>query len=85
MLTNIAQIGNSLGVRIPKFILAKCHLTIEDKINIDTKNGKIVIEAAGNSRKDWDKKFSKTTSYSNKKDKKHNYIESQFDKEEWEW
>lgn len=44
MSTTITKIGNSQGVRINKTILEKLDLSVNDKVNIDIKDNKIIIE-----------------------------------------
>lgn len=44
MSTIITKIGNSEGTRINKTILEKMDLAVNDKVNIDIKDNKIVIK-----------------------------------------
>lgn len=44
MSTIITKIGNSEGTRINKTILEKMNLAVNDRVNIDIKNNKIVIK-----------------------------------------
>lgn len=44
MSTTITKIGNSKGVRINKAILDKLDLNVNDKVNIDIVDDKIIIE-----------------------------------------
>ncbi len=51
MKTQINKWGNSAAVRIPASTLADTGLSIHSNINIEAKEGRIIIEAAENSRK----------------------------------
>lgn len=44
MSTTITKIGNSQGIRINKKILNEMGLNINDRVNIDIKDNKIIIE-----------------------------------------
>ena len=48
MSTTITKIGNSQGIRINKTILDKLELNVNDKVNIDIKDNKIIIEKQKN-------------------------------------
>ena len=59
MITPVVAIGNSKGVRLPKTVLEQCRISKE--VNLEVKNGKIVLEPIrqGNKtpRKHWDRAF----------------------------
>ena len=59
MITPVVAIGNSKGVRLPKTVLQQCQ--ISNEVNLEVKNGKIVLEPIrhGNKhpRKNWDRAF----------------------------
>lgn len=55
MQTRIIRIGNSKGVRIPAHILQHCK--IEDLINLEIIDGKIVISSAVKPRRGWNEQF----------------------------
>ena len=59
MITPVVAIGNSKGVRLPKTVLEQCRITKE--VNLEVKNGKIVLEpirhGSKNPRKNWDRAF----------------------------
>jgi len=55
MQTRIIRIGNSKGVRIPAHILQQCK--IEDLINLEIIDGKIVISSAVKPRCGWNEQF----------------------------
>ena len=43
MKTKIQKWGNSLAVRVPKGIAEKAKLTVEDEVDIEFENGKVVL------------------------------------------
>ena len=54
MLLDVVQIGNSKGIRIPKAILKQCQ--IEDQVDLEVEDGKIILEARKKTpRKGWEK------------------------------
>ena len=55
MLTDVVRIGNSKGIRIPAVILKECN--IKDKVEMEVKDGKIIIKPVDNARKGWDESF----------------------------
>ncbi|PKM42469.1 MAG: hypothetical protein CVV03_09935 [Firmicutes bacterium HGW-Firmicutes-8] len=55
MQTRIVRIGNSKGLRIPAHILRQCE--IEDLINLEIIDGKIIISSAEKPRQGWDEQF----------------------------
>jgi antitoxin MazE len=82
MKLKIIKIGNSKGIRFPKNILNHCH--IQNKVNLEVENGKIILYPIPcKSRNNWDKLFKDMNK--NKDDKLT--IENNFDFElkSWEW
>lgn len=55
MLTDIIKIGNSKGIRIPAFILKECD--IDKEVDIQVKEGRIIITPVKTPRAGWDRKF----------------------------
>jgi len=55
MQTHVIRIGNSKGIRIPAHILQQCE--IEDLINMEVVDGKIVLSPLGKPRQGWDEQF----------------------------
>ncbi len=50
MITKVQKWGNSQGLRFPKEILKKVHISIGDEVDISVKHGKIVIKSAAQLR-----------------------------------
>lgn len=57
MQTEIVRIGNSKGVRIPAYILKECN--IKDRIELEVRDGKIIITPVDRPREGWSEKFKK--------------------------
>lgn len=49
------KIGNSKGIRIPAYILKEC--MINDRVQLDVVDGKIIITPIQCPRKNWSEKF----------------------------
>lgn len=82
MLIRIVQIGNSKGIRIPKTILEQCN--IHDQIELDVKNGKIILEPVYDSpRQGWDEAFREMAA--NSDDSLLISDDVDMDMEDWEW
>lgn len=44
MITKLQKWGNSQGLRFPKEILRKAHISVGDKVDIAVKHGEIIIK-----------------------------------------
>jgi antitoxin MazE len=55
MKTNIIQIGNSRGIRIPKAILEQCRL--DGEVELESRGDHLVVRAVGKARQSWDEAF----------------------------
>lgn len=55
MKTNIVQIGNSRGIRIPKALLEQCQL--QDAVELEMRDDHLVIRPATKPRSGWDDAF----------------------------
>ena len=55
MLADVVRIGNSKGIRLPAYILKECNIT--DMVEMEIKDGKIIIIPIEQPRKGWDEKF----------------------------
>jgi antitoxin MazE len=54
---SIIQIGNSKGIRLPKTILERYHIT--DRVEMILEKGQIILRPISEPRKGWDKAFRK--------------------------
>jgi antitoxin MazE len=61
MKSQIIQIGNSKGIRIPKPILEQCQLG--DEIELEAQPGQLIVRPVGGPRRDWPAAFEKMAQY----------------------
>jgi len=82
MKAKLVKVGNSQGIRIPKPICEQCGL--EDEIEMDVRDGEIVIRSAHRPREGWDEAFA---AMAERGDDRLLVAESstEWDAEEWEW
>jgi antitoxin MazE len=57
MQTQVIQVGNSLGIRLPKFVLDSFSLEKSAKLDIQTKSGAIVLRPLRKPRQGWAEAF----------------------------
>jgi antitoxin MazE len=82
MHTKIVQIGTSKGVRLPKYLLEKYHLT--DDVNIeDTEEGILITPSDHEARSGWKANFKKAAKENT--DISIELPKSDWDNTEWEW
>ena len=85
MLTKIIQIGNSRGIRIPKSFIEQSG--INNEVELELKDDRIIIKSLSNVRKNWDSAFKKM--YENHDDilLDSNSLSNQssWNNEEWTW
>jgi antitoxin MazE len=55
MKTKIVAIGNSRGIRIPQTLLQQCQL--EDSVDLEVRNGELVIRSPIKPRAGWEQAF----------------------------
>ena len=82
MKAKLVKVGNSRGIRIPKPICEQCGL--EGEIEMDVRDGEIVIRPAHRPRHGWDEAFA---TMAGRGDDRPLVAESstEWDAEEWEW
>lgn len=80
MKTELVQIGNSRGVRIPKAFLEQAGL--RDKIEMEVRGSQLVIVSANHPRAGWDKNFA---SAGPKDADAVDSVATKWDETEWEW
>lgn len=85
MKTNIIQIGNSRGIRIPKVVLAQTK--IEDEVELVVQFEQIIIRPARRPREGWAKAFRAMAERGDDQllDEENLSNQSRWDEEEWEW
>jgi antitoxin MazE len=84
MRAQIIPIGNSRGIRIPKILLEQTGLGQE--VELEVEDQKIVIRPPSRSRLGWEEKFKAMAEQGDDRlVEKEFLIETQWDREEWEW
>ena len=80
MNADLIRVGNSQGIRIPKSIIQQCGF--EGRVHLEVKENNIILSPVKGAREGWEKTFQNT-----KKDscEPFEYIESEWDKTEWQW
>ena len=83
MKTELVQIGNSRGIRIPKPIIEQCGLggTVELRVE----NGSLVISPERKSRQGWEEAFRATGCSRDDELLLEGVEASEFDRREWQW
>jgi antitoxin MazE len=82
MKTQIIQIGNSQGIRIPKVFLEECRISGDVELEIHAEG--ILIRNAQKPRAGWDEAFKKMAE--NEEDEPiAEAATTEFDKKEWQW
>ena len=82
MKTQIIQIGNSQGIRIPKVFLEECRISGDVELEIHAEG--ILIRNAQKPRAGWDEAFKKMAE--NEEDEPvAGAASTAFDKKEWQW
>lgn len=84
MKTQIIQIGNSRGLRIPKPLLQQCNLSGE--VDMKAVNGALVIRPIAKARAGWAAAFQEMARQSDDAPlDADTSTGSSWDREEWEW
>ncbi len=83
MKTRIVRIGNSQGIRIPKPLLEQTGLSGEVEIN--ARNGGLVIKAVGKPRAGWAKAFAEMARQGDDAWLDPDAPATRWDEDEWEW
>lgn len=84
MKTNIVQIGNSKGIRLPKSVLEQCHLT--GSVELLVEGNVLTVRPIHAPRNGWSEAFSEMAR--NKDDKpldEDTSLATEWDKAEWRW
>ncbi|MCF2141446.1 MAG: AbrB/MazE/SpoVT family DNA-binding domain-containing protein [Candidatus Lokiarchaeota archaeon] len=81
MKTKLIQIGNSKGIRIPKYILERLNLHNKIELIIDEKAMQIHIKSDETPRKKWAEKFQQM----HESGDDMLLIDDSLDLEEWDW
>jgi antitoxin MazE len=84
MKTNLIQIGNSKGIRIPKNLIQQYQL--EGQIDLIPSNKGLMIVSSSKPRAKWEVLFKDSMNLDKEADTKDVLmVINRFDKEEWSW
>ena len=78
----LIQIGNSLGIRIPKAILQQCGF--KKSVRATIINGKLVLSPENSPREGWEEAFKKMAQADDDTLLDSEIVTSSFDKDEWD-
>lgn len=79
----LVQIGNSWGIRIPKALLQQCKF--KKSVSVTIVNGNLVLSADNGPREGWKDAFKKMAAAGDDRLLDKDVVDSNFDKDEWEW
>jgi len=82
MKTQIIQIGNSRGIRIPKVLLEES--SISGEVDVELHPDGIIIRNAQKPRAGWDDAF-KTMAENEDEELSESKAATEFEKKEWQW
>lgn len=82
MKTQIIQIGNSQGIRIPKVLLEESGISGEVDVELHPEG--IIIRNAQKPRANWDEAFKKMAE-NDEEELTETAVSTEFDKKEWQW
>lgn len=82
MRTRLVRIGNSLGVRLPKSVIAQAGLG--DEVEVHVRDGAIILERATTTRSGWEEAAEEM------RERDEDLLldfptSTHFDEKEWEW
>jgi antitoxin MazE len=83
MKTELVQIGNSRGIRIPKPIIEQCGLG--DRVELRVQNDCLVISPERKPRQGWEEAFRAAGSSMDDELLLDGVKASAFDRKEWQW
>lgn len=81
--SRIVRIGNSQGVRIPKFVLDESGITGDVDMEVD--DGQIIIRAVDKLREGWEEAFEAMASKGDDMLVDDESVSGEWDSKEWEW
>ncbi len=84
MTTHLIQIGNSMGIRIPKNLIKECGL--EGELELEGSQGTLVIRSVSAARGGWDAAFAKMAARGD--DQLLDAVtgkETHWERAEWKW
>ena len=82
MRVNVIRIGNSRGIRIPKPLLAQCH--IGDAVELEVRKDHLAVVPADSPRSGWTDAFRKMAAHGDDA-MLDEEAPTQWDRTEWKW
>jgi antitoxin MazE len=82
MKASLIKIGNSRGIRIPKPVFAACGF--EDEVEMEVKDGDLVIRSANKAREGWGEAF-QAMAQNGDDTLLDEAVPTQWEDTEWEW
>lgn len=84
MTAKLIQIGNSMGIRLPKAMIEQAGL--RDEVEIEYARGRIVVRPPRHPRAGWDQAFARAVC-ENGADVDSDWLNvpNQFDSKDWKW
>jgi antitoxin MazE len=79
----LVPIGNSMGIRIPRSIIAQCGFG--DQVEMRVSEGMLVLSAIGRPREHWDEDFERTAASGDDTLLVPDTIVHEWDEGEWQW
>jgi len=80
--TRIVRIGNSRGIRVPKFLLDQAQLP--DEVELHAEPGRLVVQGARRPRADW-AEAARAMAEARHDGLLDAPVPTRFDREEWQW
>ncbi len=84
MRAKIVRIGNSRGIRLPRYVLEQVGLELEDEVELEIREGELVIFPASRPRAGWEEAARKLAER-----QEDGLLDepapTRFDEEEWSW
>ena len=85
MRTKLIPIGNSRGIRIPKTLIEQCGLA--DQIELEPRDGELVLRSSKNPRAGWDAAFQKMAENGDDEllDAEEVSKPTEWERKQWKW
>jgi antitoxin MazE len=83
MKVNLVKIGNSQGIRIPKTLIEQCGF--DGEIELEVKEGALLLRPAKPSREGWDEGFEKADQSREAEPLLTDSLSEEWDNAEWSW
>lgn len=83
MKINIIEIGNSLGIRIPKAIIKQCGF--KDSVEAEIKDGKLILYSPCKPRKGWEEAFKEMAKSGDDEILDPEVFSLSTDQKDWKW